>query len=107
MDFEVVAEAVQGIPFMTPTLGRRVYEHIRATRPSEALELGTAHGVSGAYIAAALQANGSGHLTTVDHGGADYQPSPEAVLERAGLQLVPEAADRGRQRHRGQLPTAL
>ena len=85
MDFDAVAQSVQGIPFMTPTLGRRVYEHIRVTRPSEALELGTAHGVSAAYIAAALEANGSGHLTTVDHGGADYHPSPQSVLERGGL----------------------
>jgi predicted O-methyltransferase YrrM len=85
MDFDVVAESVRGIPFMTPALGRRVYEHIRSTRPSEALELGTAHGVSAAYMAAALEANRSGHLTTVDHGGADYHPSPESVLEHAGL----------------------
>jgi predicted O-methyltransferase YrrM len=85
MEFAAVTQAVAGIPFMTPALGRRVYDHIRSTRPAEALELGTAHGVSAAYIAAALQANGRGHLTTVDHGGAAYDPAPEAVLERAGL----------------------
>jgi len=85
MEFAAVAQSVAGIPFMTPDFGRRVYDHIRSTRPTEALELGTAHGVSAAYIAAALQANGSGHLTTVDHGGAAYDPAPEAVLERAGL----------------------
>ena len=33
--------------------------------------------------AAALEANGSGHLTTVDHAGAAYDPAPEAVLQRA------------------------
>ena len=81
-----MAAAVQGIPFMTPTLGRRVYEHVRDTRPRQALELGTAHGVSAAYnVAAALEANGEGHLTTVDHAGADYDPAPADVLERAGL----------------------
>src|SRR5437588_278482 len=85
MRFEEVAERVQGIPFMTPVLGRRVYEHIRSSPPQEALELGTAHGVSASYIAAALEANGEGHLTTVDHAGAAYDPSPEEVLERAGL----------------------
>jgi predicted O-methyltransferase YrrM len=85
MDFEAVATAVEGIPFMSPVLGRRVYDHIRASRPEQALELGTAHGVSAAYIAAALEANGRGHLTTVDHGGAAYDPAPEQVLAAAGL----------------------
>src|SRR5947209_7841676 len=85
MRFEEVAERVQGIPFMTPVLGRRVYEHIRSNPPAEVLELGTAHGVSASYIAAALEANGEGHLTTVDHAGAAYDPSPEEVLERAGV----------------------
>jgi hypothetical protein len=70
---------------MTPVLGRRVYDHVRSTRPEHALELGSAHGVGAAYIAAALEANGHGHLTTVDHGGADYDPAPAEVLGRAGL----------------------
>jgi len=85
VEFEDVADAVAGVPYMTATLGRRVYDHVRRTRPAEALELGTAHGVGAAYIAAALQATGTGHLTTVDHGGAAFDPSPETVLERAGL----------------------
>jgi predicted O-methyltransferase YrrM len=85
MEFEQVAAAVEGVPFMTPALGRRVYNHILATRPEQALELGTAHGVSAAYIAAGLEAAGTGHLTTVDHGGAAYDPSPEQVLADAGL----------------------
>ncbi len=85
MQFEAVAASVEGTPFMTPALGRRVYDHIRGSRPEQALELGTAHGVSAAYIAAALEANGHGHLTTVDHAGADYHPAPEDILDRAGL----------------------
>jgi predicted O-methyltransferase YrrM len=85
MKFDQVAAAVAGIPFMSPKLGRRVYDHIVGTRPSQALELGTAHGVSAAYMAAALEANGHGQLTTVDHAGAAYDPSPQEVLERAGL----------------------
>jgi len=85
MEFEAIARSVKGIPFMSPALGRRVYDHIRSSAPEMALELGTAHGVSAAYIAAALQANGRGHLVTVDHGGAAYDPSPERVLSTAGL----------------------
>src|SRR5205807_1995340 len=37
------------------------------------------------YIAAALEANQFGHLTTVDHAGAAYDPLPEEILSRAGL----------------------
>jgi predicted O-methyltransferase YrrM len=83
--FEEVAERVKGIPFTTPEFGRRIYDHVIDTKPEDVLELGTAHGVSGAYIAAALEANGRGRLTTVDHGGAHYDPSPEDVLRRAGV----------------------
>ena len=85
MDFETVAERVAGIPFMSPEHGRRVYDHVRRERPHDVLELGTAHGVSAAYMAAALAANGEGRVTTVDHAGARFDPSPEQVLERAGL----------------------
>jgi len=85
MNFDAVAAAVRGIPFMSEDWGRRVYEHVRRTGPDQVLELGTAHGVSAAYLAAALEANGHGHLTTADHGGSAFEPSPESVLERAGL----------------------
>jgi predicted O-methyltransferase YrrM len=70
---------------MSPEQGRIVYDHVRATRPAEVLELGTAHGVGAAYLAAALEDNGAGRLTTVDFAGAAYDPSPEAVLARAGV----------------------
>lgn len=85
MEFETVADAVRGIPFMSPQLGRRVYQHIRTGDTETALELGTAHGVSAAYMAAALEAKGRGRVVTVDHAGAAYDPSPEEVLEQAGL----------------------
>lgn len=85
MEFDEVAEAVRDVPFMRVDQGRRIYEHVRAQRPRQILELGTAHGVSAAYMAAALDANGTGHLTTVDstRGAAHYQPDP--VIERAGI----------------------
>jgi predicted O-methyltransferase YrrM len=85
MSFEAVARAVAGLPFMSPEQGRLVYDHVRATRPAEVLELGTAHGVGAAYLAGALADNGAGRLTTVDFAGAAYDPPPEAVLARAGV----------------------
>ena len=48
------------MPFMSPEQGRVVYDHVRATRPAEVLELGTAHGVGAAYIAAGAGGNGAG-----------------------------------------------
>jgi predicted O-methyltransferase YrrM len=68
---------------MSPEQGRVVFDHVRATRPRDVLELGTAHGVGAAYLAAALP--DGGHLTTVDFQGAAYDPPPEAVLARAGV----------------------
>jgi predicted O-methyltransferase YrrM len=86
VEFDEVAAAVAGIPYMSPRLGRRVYDHIRERRVSQILELGTAHGVSAAYMAAALEANGEGHLTTVDHAGAAFDPAPEDIIARVGLE---------------------
>ena len=85
MGFDEVARAVAGVPFMSPEQGRLVYDHVRATRPAEVLELGTAHGVGAAYLAAGLEDNRAGRLTTVDFAGAAYDPPPEAVLARAGV----------------------
>lgn len=83
IDFDTVARAVEGVPFMSPAQGRVVYEHVARTQPRWAVELGTAHGVGAAYIAAALPPGG--RLITVDFAGAAYDPSPEDVLARAGV----------------------
>jgi predicted O-methyltransferase YrrM len=75
-----VARAIEGIPFMSPEQGRLVYDHVRNTGVKDALELGTAHGVGAAYMAAA-----GADVTTVDHAGAGFTPSPEEVAARAGV----------------------
>ena len=85
VECEAVAAAVDGIPWMSPELGRRVYDHVRTTGAADVLDLGTGHGVSAAYMAAALQAQGRGHVTTVDAGGTSFDPSPEDLLRRLGL----------------------
>ncbi|MEA2454573.1 MAG: hypothetical protein QOI45_835 [Thermoleophilaceae bacterium] len=69
-----------------PFRGRELYDFIRSEGPSECLELGFAHGVSTVYLAAALEANGAGHLTSVDLMVArEREPSAEQLLERAEL----------------------
>jgi predicted O-methyltransferase YrrM len=83
VNLERVQQGVRGIPFMSPHQGSVVYRHIRETRPELVLEIGTAHGVSAAYMAAALAENGSGHVVTVDRADAPFEPVP--LLEKLGL----------------------
>jgi predicted O-methyltransferase YrrM len=84
--FEAVTEAVRGVPVMSIPQGRAIYDHIIETRPENVLELGTAHGVSASYMAAALDENGAGAITTLDRTEADYVPVPADVLARSGLE---------------------
>jgi predicted O-methyltransferase YrrM len=79
--FDDVARAIAGVPFMSPAQGRLVYDHVQRTGARDVLELGTAHGVGAAYMAAA-----GAHVTTVDFAGARYDPSPEEIVARAGVQ---------------------
>ena len=78
--FQQVATAVAGVPFMSPAQGRIVHDHVLRTNARDVLELGTAHGVGAAYLAAA-----GAQVTTVDFAGAAYDPSPEATVAQAGL----------------------
>jgi predicted O-methyltransferase YrrM len=95
VDYEAVAAAVDGVPYMTPEQGRTIYDHVRQTRPDAVLELGAAHGVGAAYIAAALDENGRGTVTTVDSTAGVYEdPTVEELVERIGLSHLVEV-DRG------------
>lgn len=88
MQFTQAAEIVKALPTPRthPIRGRVLYQHIRRTRPERLLELGTARGGSAVYIAAALEANRAGHLTSVDRRtGRLTEPSAEEVLDAAGL----------------------
>ena len=88
MEFEIVAAMVGDVPqpHISPGQGRAIYDHVRATRPERVLELGTAHGVSAAYITAALESNAGGHVITVDSSRFRREaPAPEEVLAAAGL----------------------
>ena len=69
-----------------PGRGRELYDFIRRESPRDCLELGFAHGVSTVYIAAGLEANGSGRLTSVDLDVArERVPPAQQLVERAGL----------------------
>ena len=88
MDFDEAARIVEGIPapHTSVSRGRVLYEHIRKNRPRDLLELGTARGGSAVFIAAALEATGTGHLTSVDSTRWQWlDPTPQEVLGKAGL----------------------
>jgi predicted O-methyltransferase YrrM len=85
MGYREVVAAVGTTPFMTPEQGRRIYAHVLRTRPHDVLELGTCHGTSTAYIAAALAERGEGKVTTVDHVTWNGSPRPEELLDRLKL----------------------
>jgi predicted O-methyltransferase YrrM len=88
MDFDEAARIVEGVPapHTSASRGRVLYEHIRETRPENLLELGTARGGSAVFIAAALEANGAGHVTSVDSTRWQWlDPTPAELLEKAGL----------------------
>jgi predicted O-methyltransferase YrrM len=71
----------------SPERGRQLFEWVREHRPQSCLELGFAHGVSTVYVATALEANGSGRLTSVDNRSAvEREPSAAELLRRAGLE---------------------
>lgn len=85
MDFHRVADAIEGVPFIDRWHGRALYDHVRESGARDVLELGTAHGASVSYMAAAVAANGGGTVTTVDR--YHFQsPTPEETVARAGLE---------------------
>jgi predicted O-methyltransferase YrrM len=84
--FEDIQRAVEGVPIMTPAQGRVIYDHVLDNKPRDILELGTASGVSAAYMAAALDELGRGSITTLDR----EQLLPATLPEDAAFAKVPE-----------------
>jgi predicted O-methyltransferase YrrM len=58
--------ALARVASKSPRWAALILDLVLALKPARVLETGTAVGVSGAYIAAGLEANGSGELVTVD-----------------------------------------
>ena len=85
-----VRERYGSLPYMTFSQACRLRDHLVEHSSKNCLELGFYHGLSSAYIAAVLSANGGGHLTTIDLLGArDKRPNIDGLLEELQLsQLV-------------------
>ena len=83
---EEVREQFGTLRYMTYRQARRLQEFLTLHALKDCLELGFYHGLSSAYIAAILHANGGGHLTTLDLLSArDRSPNIDAILGELGL----------------------
>lgn len=87
MKFRTAFRHLEGIPHISKSSARVLYSFVRRNQPEHCLELGFAHGASSNYIAAALEENGRGRLTSVDLDiSRSFEPTIEAVVARTGLQ---------------------
>jgi predicted O-methyltransferase YrrM len=88
MNFDAIYNLVGSQPCTEESQCRVLYDWIRESRPAECMELGFFHGKTSCIMAAALQENGSGHLTSIDVESVlahKDHPSIQDNLERAGL----------------------
>ena len=86
MDFDTIADIVDGHPHMDRRAGRRLYDHVVENQHRNVLELGTYHGVSTCYLAAAVDEVGDGHVMTMDREIAlRLDPNVLQLLEMTGL----------------------
>jgi predicted O-methyltransferase YrrM len=79
---ELLRRELDGVPFTDPDLGQVLYRFVCAAGVRSVLELGTGHGGSTSWLAAALAAGRGGRLTTIDRVA---RPEPAELLARIGL----------------------
>lgn len=92
MEFTKVRDLIDGVPHMRPPAGRKVYDFVLENRCHNILELGTYHGVSTCYLAAAVDELGSGRVLTIDRRMAlRLDPTVLDLARRTGLEHVIEA----------------
>jgi predicted O-methyltransferase YrrM len=76
-------------PLTSRAAGRMLYEFVLHSEILDVLELGFAHGMSTAYLAAALDEKGGGLVTTIDRRDAlEREPNIHAVLDHVGLRHI-------------------
>jgi len=86
MKFRDAAAVLDGVPHISRHSARILYDFVRSQQPAACLELGFAHGASSGYIAAALDENGRGQLTSVDiEASRHFTPTIEQTFERLDL----------------------
>lgn len=81
---QIVAQASKAAPWAL-----FLHHIIKATRPESAIEMGSCVGISAAYIASALKANGAGKLYTLE-GDPTLAEVTRKTLQKCGLDTVSE-----------------
>src|SRR3981081_2218368 len=95
---DLLLRELDGVPFTAPGLGQVLYRFVRAAGVRSVLELGTGHGGSTSWLAAALAAGGGGRVTTIDRAA---RPEPAELLARLGPARVVDVVPAPRAAHRG------
>ncbi len=87
MKFSEINKLLKGIPFISESNAKALYNFIIENKLTSCLELGFAHGVASCYIAAALDELGQGYLVSVDLVEAEniFKPTIQELLEKCGL----------------------
>jgi len=84
MKFNQVYAAIGHLPCTEESQCRVLYDWVREARPAQCLELGFFYGKTSCVIAAALQENGAGHLTSIDMEAVrNHQGNPN-ILDNLG-----------------------
>jgi predicted O-methyltransferase YrrM len=82
-----VTQIVGDVPHMTKSKGAVIYNMIRDNAIVDILELGTAHGTSSCYMAAALDEKGTGSVCTIDRKSAlTRKPNVTELLKSCNLE---------------------
>ncbi len=93
MHFSEVSSLLKDVPHTKPHRGKLLYDFVLNTKPQSVLELGTAHGVSACYMAAALDEIGSGKILTIDLNSAlQREPNIFYLLGQLKLQQYVEVS---------------
>jgi Methyltransferase domain len=94
--YEAVTEAGHSLGAIGYAEGTHLYAVLRMARPQVAVETGVANGFSTAFSLLALQANGEGHLHSIDlprEVGRDYEPG--TFYEGEGRAGIPPGSESG------------
>lgn len=86
MDFDQIDEHLTGLPEISSSRARSLYDFVVENECRDILELGFLHGKSTCYLAAAVEELGSGSVLTMDREIAKKRrPNIETLLEQTGL----------------------
>ena len=86
MEFGQIDRHLEGLPFISSSRARTLYDVILEEECRDVLELGFAHGKSSCYLGAAVEELGSGSVLTMDREGSRRrEPNIETLLEQTGL----------------------